>query len=97
MAEVKATAPKYSLSQNDFLKGLIMAIGTPVISVVLSTVQAGSWQFDWNLIGTTAVSALLVYLGKNFFNGPSLVVADPSKKMVEEAKQGNLEVVKKDE
>jgi membrane protein implicated in regulation of membrane protease activity len=95
MAEVKATAPKFSLSQNDFLKGLLMAVGTPVIAVLLATVQAGSWEFDWNMIGTTAVSALLMYLGKNFFNGPSLVVTDPSKHMIEQAKEGNLEVVKK--
>jgi membrane protein implicated in regulation of membrane protease activity len=95
MAEVKATAPKFSLSQNDFLKGLLMAVGTPVIAVLLATVQAGSWEFDWNMIGTTAVSALLMYLGKNFFNGPSLVVQDPSKNMIKEAKEGNLEVVKK--
>jgi membrane protein implicated in regulation of membrane protease activity len=93
--EVKATAPKFSLSQNDFVKGLVMAVGTPVIAVLLATVQAGSWQFDWNLLGTTAVSALLMYLGKNFFTGPSLVVTDPSKNMVKEAEEGNLEVVKK--
>ncbi len=95
MAEVKATASKFDLSKNDFLKGLLMAVGTPVIAVLLATVQAGTWQFDWNLIGTTAASAFLMYIGKNFFNGPSLVVPDPSKKMIEEAKQGNLEVVKK--
>lgn len=96
MAEVKKTADRFDLSKNDFLKGLLMAVGTPVIAVLLATVQAGSWQFDWNLIGTTAVSAFLMYLGKNFFNKPSIVVVDPSKSMIEEAKQGNLEVVKKE-
>jgi hypothetical protein len=95
MAEVKATAPKYSLSQNDFLKGLIIAVGTPVITVLIQTLENGSLTFDWKAIGITALSALLAYLAKQFFNGPSLVVSNPSDKMVEEAKQGNLEVVKK--
>lgn len=97
MAEVTKTADRFDLSKHDFLKGLLMAIGTPVIAVLLATVQSGSWDFDWNMIGTTAASAFLMYLGKNFVNKPSVVVTNPSKEMLEEAKQGNLEVVKKPE
>lgn len=96
MAEVKKTADRFDLSKNDFLKGLLMAVGTPVIAVLLATVQSGGWDFDWNMIGTTAVSAFLMYLGKNFFNGPSVIVPNPSKTLIEQAKQGNLEVVKKE-
>lgn len=92
MAEVKSTAPRFALQAGDFLKSLILGIGAPILYVVQEMIPG----WDIPPIAKVAIAATVTYLLKNFFNGPSLIVHDPSKKMIEEAKEGNLEVVKKD-
>lgn len=57
----------FSLNVSDFLKGLIMTMIGSVIGIFYSTVQSGSLTFDWAVIKTTALSAALSYLLKNFF------------------------------
>jgi hypothetical protein len=84
------TSKQFSLKLNDFWKGLIMAVGTPVISIMLVALQAHSFKFDWNLIGTVAASSLLMYLGKNFFTPSSIVVKDPE--AVKAVESGNAEI-----
>jgi hypothetical protein len=44
-----------------------MTVIGSVIGIFYSTVQSGSLTFDWNIIKTTALSAALSYLLKNFF------------------------------
>lgn len=81
------TSKQFSLKLNDFWKGLIMAVGTPVASILLLALQAGSFDFDWKTIGTVAAAALLTYLMKNFFTPSAVVVKDPvAVKEVEEGK-----------
>lgn len=92
MATAKATAPKFSLSKNDFLKGLIVAVITPVFTVIIQSLEQETLTFNWAVMGKTALGALLAYLTKNFLNGPSVVVQNPTPKLVEEAKKGNVEV-----
>lgn len=57
----------FSLNVTDFFKGLIMTMIGSVIGIFYSTVQSGSLTFDWAVIKTTALSAALSYLLKNFF------------------------------
>jgi len=57
----------FNLNSNDFLKGLIMAVLTSVITVVYQTVEAGSLVFDWKAIGTMALTSALAYIMKNLF------------------------------
>ena len=57
----------FSLNTNDFLKGLVMAVLTSVITVVYQTVEAGSLVFDWKAIGTLALTSALAYIMKNLF------------------------------
>jgi hypothetical protein len=57
----------FTLNLSDFVKGLIMTVIGSVIGIFYSTVQSGSLTFDWNIIKTTALSAALSYLLKNFF------------------------------
>lgn len=52
---------------NDLLKGLIMAVLTPVVTLAYTTVQAGSLIFDWKLLGGAALVGGLAYLLKNVF------------------------------
>ena len=56
-----------TLNNNDFLKGLIMAVLSTVITVVYQTVEAGSLVFDWKAIGTMALTTALAYIMKNLF------------------------------
>jgi hypothetical protein len=56
-----------TLNNSDFLKGLIMAVLSTVITVVYQTVEAGSLVFDWKAIGTMALTTALAYIMKNLF------------------------------
>jgi hypothetical protein len=56
-----------NLNSSDFLKGLIMAVLSSVITVVYQTVEAGSLTFDWKAIGTIALTSALAYIMKNLF------------------------------
>ncbi len=56
-----------TLNSSDFLKGLIMAVLSSVITVIYQTVEAGSLVFDWKAIGTIALTSALAYIMKNLF------------------------------
>jgi len=56
-----------NLNTTDFIKGLIMAVLSSVITIVYQTVQAGSLVFDWKAIGTMALTTALAYIMKNLF------------------------------
>jgi hypothetical protein len=56
-----------NLNSSDFLKGLVMAVLSTVITVVYQTVEAGSLTFDWKAIGTMALTSALAYIMKNLF------------------------------
>jgi hypothetical protein len=56
-----------NLNSSDFIKGLIMAVLTTVITVIYQTVEAGSLVFDWKSIGTMALTSALAYIMKNLF------------------------------
>jgi hypothetical protein len=56
-----------NLNSSDFIKGLLMAVLSSVITVVYQTVEAGSLVFDWKAIGTMALTAGLAYIMKNLF------------------------------
>lgn len=51
----------------DFVKGLLLAILTSVITIISTTIEAGSLTFDWKLIGKVALVSALGYLTKNLF------------------------------
>ncbi len=84
------TSKQFSLKLNDFWKGLIMAVGTPVIVILLSALQANSFDINWKMVATTGLSSLLVYLGKNFFSPSQIVVKDPE--AVKAVESGNAEI-----
>jgi hypothetical protein len=69
----------YSLTLPDWFKGCIVAILSPVLPIIIQTIQAGSLTFDWNAIGLTAIGALFAYLTKNFLTNSSgqLATAEP--------------------
>ena len=58
-------SPFLNINFNDLGKGLILAVLTSVLTVIYTTVQAGSLTFNWSLIATTALTSALSYLLKN--------------------------------
>jgi hypothetical protein len=88
---------QFSLNTNDLLKGLLLAVLTPVITILIDTLNQGSLTFDWKHIGVTALSALLAYLVKNFLAPAQIVIQDPTDNEVKAVKQGtaSAKVVKK--
>lgn len=91
--ETTVTSKQYSLKLNDFLKGLLMAVGTPVIAVLISSLNSGSLKFDWKAIGIVALSAALMYLSKNFFTPSAVVVKDVSPISMKAIEEGKANVV----
>jgi len=61
----------FTLNKADFIKGLIIAVFTAVITLLYNTVQTGSLTFDWKAISTAAASAALAYIMKNLLTNSS--------------------------
>ena len=57
----------FTLNWNDFGKGLLMAILTPVLVLVQQSIDAGGLVFNWKALGIAAVAGGVGYLVKNFF------------------------------
>lgn len=66
------TSNLYSIDLKDLAKGLIIAVGSAVVATIQTSLQAGSLNFNWKLIGTVALGAGIAYIGKNFFTPPSI-------------------------
>jgi hypothetical protein len=66
------TSDLYSIDLQDLAKGLIVAIGSAVIATVQTSLQAGSLNFNWQLISTVALGAGVAYISKNFFTPASI-------------------------
>jgi len=56
-----------SLNARDFLRSLIIAIGTPTLGYVVEALNQGSWDIDWKNAGIIAAAAGCTYLLKNLF------------------------------
>lgn len=69
-----------NLNTNDFIKGLVMAVLSTVITIVYQTVEAGSLVFDWKSIGTMALTTALAYIMKNLFTNSTGNLFAPEQK-----------------
>lgn len=75
MADVKKTTSKFlSLNLEDLGKGLLVAVITPVFTIISQSLEAGSLTFDWKAIGITALAAALAYLTKNFLQPSQTII-----------------------
>lgn len=88
MSQTTTTSSQFSLSAKDFLKGLIVAVGSPVFTILITSLNAGSLTFNWKAIGVVALSAFLTYLSKNFFSPQQIVINNPSDSAVQAVKEG---------
>jgi hypothetical protein len=71
---VTSTSKMFAINWADFLKGMIMAVGGAVFTIVENSIQAGIFTFNFTNIWHVAVGALALYLGKNFFTPGKTVI-----------------------
>jgi hypothetical protein len=55
----------FTLDNKDFIKGLLVAVLSAVITILYNTIETGSLNFDWKAIGTMALTSALGYILKN--------------------------------
>lgn len=61
-------SPLFRLNENDFLRGLIVAAGVALLTVLQQSLQTHGVDFaayDWNMIITAVVTSFIAYMGKN--------------------------------
>lgn len=75
-----------SLGVRDFIKGLIVAIITPIVPIVQQSISAGTLVFDWHVIGLAAAGGFVGYMVKNFFT-------DSTKEAVKTLSKQNVTVI----
>lgn len=68
----------FSINWNDVIKGLVMAVLTPVVFIVQQTLEKGTLVFNWQSIGMAAVAGGVGYIIKNFFT-PAAPVKEVTK------------------
>lgn len=57
----------FNLNTQDFIKGLVVAVASSVVTILYSTLESGSLSFDWKQIGIVALTSAIGYLMKNLF------------------------------
>lgn len=86
----QTTSNQFSVNAIDIMKGLLMAVLTPVFLIMIGSLEAGSLTFDWKNIGIVALSSFLTYVLKNFLSPARIVITD--KATVEAVKEGDKEM-----
>jgi hypothetical protein len=77
-----------SLNWRDFIKGLIVAVLTPIIPIVQQSITAGTLILDWHVIGLAAAGGFVAYIVKNFFT-------DSTKEAVKTLSKQNVTVIER--
>jgi len=74
----------FTLNSKDWIKGLVIAILTAIITVVYNTIQTGALVLDWKAISIAAISAALAYITKNLLTNSDdqLLTKEPVKKEI---------------
>lgn len=75
---VAHTSTKYSVGWRDTLIGLLMAIGTPILTYLYDLTMAwANYQdahFDLRIAVKYGLSAAAIYIGKNFFQSSRVII-----------------------
>ena len=59
-----------SLGWRDFLRGLVMAILTPTVTLIANSLERGEFTVNWHLILLSSVGGAGAYLLKNLATKP---------------------------
>jgi len=61
-----STSDQWRVNVRDFLKGLVTAVLTAPVTIIMQSLDAGDFVFDWKTILKVAIAGGLGYLVKNF-------------------------------
>jgi len=75
------TSKQFWLNARDLIRALIYAMISPVIPIVLQSMKAQAWVFDWTAIWHTAVGAGVTYLATKFFT-PTQTITTPARILI---------------
>ncbi len=89
---VTTSSKRFTLNGNDFIKGLIVAALSPIVPIIMDSLNSGSLTFDWKHIATAALGGLVAYITKNFFDKPKVVITDVKNDTIEDIKSGDKDV-----
>lgn len=87
------SSKQFTINVSDVVKGLIMAVLVPVMTIISQSLEAGSLTFDWKAISIAAVAGFVGYIVKNFLTPTSITVKPVSNEEAEAVKKGEAEVV----
>ena len=85
------SSEQFSWNWKDLVNGALMAAGGAVVGLLIGMLNAEDVVFDWTKIWQTGLAAALVYLAKNFFDKPKIVIVNPPKEAVQAVKDGAAE------
>lgn len=86
------TSNQFTLNSRDVLKGLIMAVILPVLTIIQTSVSNGELTFNFKAIAIAAISGFIAYIIKNFLSPAEIVITNPPKETVDAVKEGSAEV-----
>jgi hypothetical protein len=92
MSTTTVTSKQYTLNLRDVLRGLLIAVITPVFTILGTSLNAGSLTFDWKTIGIVALGAALAYITKNFLTPSQIVVTNADPVSVKQVQAGTADV-----
>jgi hypothetical protein len=61
-----------SIGTKDIVKGILMAVLVPVVTIIQQSLENGVLVFEWKSIIIASLSGGLAYLVKNFFTAPKV-------------------------
>lgn len=88
-----STSSQFSVTSRDILRGFLIAVITPVFSIVIASLDAGSWVFNWKFIGAVALSSAMSYLLKNFLTPSRIVITEKETVVAVKAGEAAIKVV----
>jgi hypothetical protein len=73
----KITSGFLSLNAQDFLKGLVLTVGSAVFALIAESVQKEQFTCDFTNMWHTGVAAGIAYLGKQLFTPARAITPVP--------------------
>lgn len=62
-----------SLGLRDFFRGLVMAVLTPIATLITNSLDHGEFTLNWHLVWLSAVGGAVAYILKNLLTKPDSV------------------------
>jgi len=82
------TSKQFTLNARDIVKGLMMAVILPVLTIIQQSISEGKLTFDWKLIGLTAAGGFVAYIIKNFLSPAEVVMTNVKSDTIDAIKDG---------